>query len=286
MKTEQKQLLSVGLIMLAILLGALWAVQFAQKKGGGIQDGQKSFRAKEGTMRKNAQVLTSKKKKSNKSKSASSSKSNGDKNKIRSIKSLTNPPSENERIAKEALNTLIPEEGIKSLLERLATLEAMDEAADLYSALGLLHAQTDPPDIAKARAAFSAATDLAQTDIERHHLAYMEVSMLVNHAKTSDALKLIRGTLEFDETISTPRLQLLTMWGNLMQEAGELEVAETTFRSIAGQSPATLEALGPEAIDVYRQACLRLTRLYRKTGRDIEADELTRTMKQRLSTLE
>ncbi len=285
---EKRQLFILAGIVLAFVIAVSWAARFSQ--GGKRSQSSSTFFARSGTMRERARMLVSKKKAPPKRKGEVNGRiTNGDTiSSIRRISPQSDEPrpSEDEQAAQEALNALTPEEGIEKVLASLATLETTAETAELYSALGRLYAQTDPPDIANAQAAFATASNLVRSSEAKHRIACLEAKMLVTQDQPRAALTRIRDTLEFDKTITVARLQLMIMLGKLKHDAGDVEAAEAAYRAIVGQSLDIFEDLGPDSVDVYRQACLNLARLYRKTGHDKKADSLVKTMKQRLKLLE
>jgi len=214
-----------------------------------------------------------------------------DAGKIASVRSISpyqqaTPSSEEAQVAQESLNALTPEEGIEKILAYLATQDTTAGKTVLFSALGQLYGQQDPPDLAKARDAFATALKLAESPAMKHRIVHGEAMMLVNQGQKAAALARVRESLAFDETVTAARLQLTTLSGRLEDDAGDTAAAEAAYQSIADQPLDVLERLGPAGVAAYRQACLHLARLYRRTNREKNAENLARTMKQRIAVLE
>ena len=72
------------------------------------------------------------------------------------------------------------------------------------------------------------------------------------------------------------------MLGNLEAEAGNVAGAEVAYIQVVERAQAADETLRVRALDVYRQACLKLARIYRADGRDADATKLIRTMQNRI----
>lgn len=187
-----------------------------------------------------------------------------------------------ERLLQEAVNAPIPEEGIAQVTEYLAQLDQVAEASRLYAALATLYMKSSPtpPDIVQELLARAAAVAINPED--RLYAARVEAEILQQCADANDALARVREALQADNVETLDTLQLRLMQGDLEERKGDLVAAEAAYKELTKRSWAARETLGPRAADLYRLACLRLARLYRKTGRDREADTLARTVRTRL----
>ena len=195
------------------------------------------------------------------------------------------PPSPADQAVQEALNALSPEHGIEKIEAYLASLENLDEAARLYCALGTLYAQTDPPDTSRAEQTLAVANDLAQSPQDKHRATYLLTNMLVQRGEKDRALDEVRAALDRDGTATLPGAQLSVLAGSLHESEGAVQEAEAAYKKAMESSLAASERVGPRALDVYRQACLSLARLYRNTDRDSEAEAVTRDLKRALAQM-
>lgn len=196
------------------------------------------------------------------------------------------PPSPAAQAVEEALSALSPTQAIENLHARLAELQNLGEAAQLYCALGTLHSQTDPPDAFKAEGAFAIAERLAQSLEDKHRVAYLQATMLAQQGEHDKARDKALAALKQDEPATLSRLRLRVLLGTLYEGKGEVVQAESAYEKAMKNSLSAFNALGPQALDVYRQSCLCLARVYRKTGRDSQADGLARRLKNNLSLLQ
>lgn len=181
---------------------------------------------------------------------------------------------------REALGSMKPQTGIDRLMRHLENVKSMAEAADAYSALGTLYLQTDPPELDAAFGALSTATDNAGSPGSRHHNALIEAYALVEHGMSERALQRIESVLREEGPVTVDRLQLTLMLGRLHEDGDRLDFAEAAYQEVIDRAPTLAGARGENAWDVYRQACVKLSRIYNRTYRAKDAERLARAMQQ------
>lgn len=191
-------------------------------------------------------------------------------------------PSPGEKVVEEALNALIPARGLEKIQAYCAAHPHAAAASALYSTMGTLYLQVDPPNIEEAFLAFDVAIDSAQTAGERHQAVYAAAAVLQANAEPQAAIKTIEEALRTGDPVTLAALRGRLLLGKLYEDSGRKEAAETAYKNVADECLAISEMLGEEALNIYRQACLKLARFYRKDGRPYKADTVTRSMKFRL----
>jgi len=189
------------------------------------------------------------------------------------------PQSQTDQAVQEAMNALSPTDGIEALQGYLATLEQLDEATKAYCALGTLYAQMDPPNMAGAETAFDIAGDLAQSPEERMEARYLLVKALMDRGEDDQARERAAAALEQAETGTCRGAQLRIVMGAAYEGKGAIQQAEVAYEQAMEDSRVAARTGEREAVDVYRQACLSLARVYRKGNRDREAKALARKLR-------
>ncbi|MCF6286687.1 MAG: soluble NSF attachment family protein [Candidatus Hydrogenedentes bacterium] len=287
-----------GLIAVAVIVALVLMVAAASYFGGstarkgGFDKGQR-FKAKPGTTRKNAMLLTSNKRTSTDDPKAAIAR-RGDEQEDDSpltIKSLSKPSDEKRAQpardrAMKALNSASPETGLRSLDAALALPHDRLQGAYLYEAMGQLYAQLDPPDYEKAMAAFEEARAMADDVEMAQNILLKSVQVLMQGGLDDEA----RAQLEAgsgDEALSTEtQFRLHLLWGQLEERAGKAVEAERMYRKVLDGALALPESLERKmALGLARSAGLRLTRLYRANDRDGAAKSLTLDLKKQLKAL-
>lgn len=189
--------------------------------------------------------------------------------------------SEGERLAMEAFSQLDPAKGVGLLVERLPGITAAAEAATMYSALGKLYLQTDPPQTDRAVASLREAVRLADTAEAAHAALLAEVTVLQENGWEVAGPRLLEAFPE-GSAVSIPGLQLSILKARYYKDTGDVQAAEAVYKKTAEQAIEDRERLGPDAEAIYRQVCLNLSRLYRDTSRDADAERVLRAMRLRL----
>lgn len=284
-------------IVVSIILSAFFivlVVVYLQESGLNADtfDKGQRFKAKPGTTRENAMLLTSSKRASGPDTSGGSAAAADDSDPL-PVKSLSQPAPDARRsgaageLARAALNSLSPEAGLRKLDEALAMERAPEQNAILYEAQGQLYAQLDPPDYEAARASFDQAAVLAEDPVLQEEIAYTAVQMLVQAGFEAEARERIVAQLADGPPQSDTGYKLRLIEGQLQEHAGALEAAEATYQSVLDAARAMPEPLESEgALALARLAGMRLTTLYRKHDRDGEADTLSQDLRKQLARMQ
>ncbi len=186
-----------------------------------------------------------------------------------------------EKVAERARKAMSPEVGLKLIEKNLEELLSRGDASRLHSAQSELHLQTDPPNAEAAKAAVAKALELAETPEEKDLAGYAETNMYRRLGDTEQAKARARAVLDTPGPATVPRLKLGLLDASIRAEEGAAEEAESSYKQVMEEAQAHEAALGAEADEVYRLAALRLNRLYRAAGRDVEADAVAKEVRER-----
>ena len=197
------------------------------------------------------------------------------------------PPPDNlseqtHQALQSALNSLDVNVGITKLERFLDTLENLEEASALYCALGALYAESEPAESTRAEGAYRTAKDLAGDAEARYDATFALAGLLRAKEDYNAALTEIAVAMVHSDVLTPRRLRLTVLQGRLHEDTGADDDAETAYDRAMEESLAASTLHGDTALAVYRQACLALAKLYRRTGRDAEARAVARTMKTKL----
>lgn len=192
------------------------------------------------------------------------------------------PATPEEAAAQEALNSLTPEQGIERLATLLATLENLEHAASLYTALGTLYAQEGESGAGPAEEAFAAAKKLARNNEDRHHATLAHVTALTARGDVESAMREAAAAGKGEPT-TLSGLQLGIVRGRLHEQQNAPDEAEAAYKKAMEDAMAAETVFHGNALNVYRQACLSLVQLYRRTGREPAANSVVLKMKNDLA---
>ena len=151
---------------------------------------------------------------------------------------------------------------LELLTRAIAEAQPSDDSARLYGAIGAIELSRDPPNTDTGLAALRSATDSAQSRAARAEAAVAEASALVVHGEGASGVKRIEALLADESMDSVSAARLSLMHGDLLAEQNDLRAAEAAYETV--RRSASPSEGGNEAL--FRQASLRLTRLYAKTG--------------------
>ncbi|HUW60818.1 MAG TPA: hypothetical protein VMZ06_07395 [Candidatus Bathyarchaeia archaeon] len=210
----------------------------------------------------------------------------GDDNTEANDKPRETPVTPEEAAAAEALNALTPQQGIDRLSALLATLDNLENASRLYTALGTLYTQTGEAGVAPAEEAFAVAKKLAHTYQDRHRAALAHVTALSARGDIEAAMREAADAIQPGDPYTISGMQLAVAQGKLYEQQGAPDQAETAYKKAMEDALAAQPVLHNDALNVYRQACLSLVQLYRKTGREPAANSLVLKMKNDLARYE
>ncbi len=165
------------------------------------------------------------------------------------------------------------------LARALADAQAPDDTSKLYAAIGALQLAQAEPDKDGGLAALRNATEAAETPAVRSEAAVTEASALMVHAKSADGLTRINELLDDDRLEGEAKHHLMLLRGDLLVEQGDVHAAEATYEQVRkAVSPEGLRSDDPVG-PLFRQASLRLARLYARTGDEKKEDIIARDLK-------
>lgn len=196
------------------------------------------------------------------------------------------PPTFEEAAVAEALNALTPQEGIDRLAGLLATLDNLEQASRLYTSLGTLYAQSGEAGAAPAEEAFAAAKNLARSHEDRHQAALAHVTALSARGDIEGAMREASAAVQEGDPYTPSGIQLIVAQGKLYERQNAPDQAETAYKKAMDDALAAAPVLRDDALNVYRQACLSLAQLYRRTDREPAANSLVLSMKNKLASYE
>lgn len=289
---------TLGIFFGMMALAAWWST--SQQSGTSTQRTSRlRFRARPGTTRDNAMILTTKKR--DPDDTSLSSGQGGEtaeaKDKSAGPDSQHKPPelevrslspvdggagSPVEKSIRSALNTLSPEAGIARLKLALDTPHTPEEDARMHTAMGMLYAQLDPPDYAGAKQAFEQAMRAAPNPAARREALKHYAAMALNAGRAETVLPVLESALRqtAEEPAGQAPLQLLL--GQIHEAAGRLEPAEQAYQRVIDTALGNNGAPPKPVENAVRLAALRLSRLYTTSGRKEKAEALRERVAGRL----
>jgi predicted negative regulator of RcsB-dependent stress response len=181
------------------------------------------------------------------------------------------PPSTVASIIAESFNANTAQEAMDMLAEVLAETQAPADASRLYSTMGALHFSQAEPDTAAGLDALENATEHAADAAQRSRAAVAEAAALVQHAEPKDGLERVDDMLESGGIDEDAVRQLTLIRGDLLVQTGDHQAAEAAYKRVREGGARG----GPH----YRQASLRLSRLYAHTGDERKQTAIEQEMK-------
>lgn len=154
---------------------------------------------------------------------------------------------------------------MEMLTRAITDAQEPDDASKLYSAIGSLQLAQEEPNTEAGLAALRNATETAMTPETRTTAAVAEASALMVHAESEDGLARIDELLADDQIEPDAVHHLTLLRGDLLVEQGDLRGAESQYERVR-----KAVSIGDRLTNdpLYRQASLRLSRLYARTGDD------------------
>jgi len=195
------------------------------------------------------------------------------------------PESPEDQLLREARNALDPKIGITKIERFLSTLENLQEASKAYSALAGLYIDMGSDYQDEAEGALLTARDLATSAEARHEASHALVDALVQRGDNDKARQEALFALDYDDTPTAAGARIRVALGRLHERDGDNDQAEAAYQQAADDALAVPPRQDAKALAVHRQACLCLARLYRKLGRDDEADAVAESLAKRLDRM-
>lgn len=288
---QRNVLITAGIIFAAVLI-VLVVAYFGQNPltKGGFDKGQR-FTAKPGTTRENAMLLTSANRKSTadpKSDNAGPAAPPEHADDPLEVKSLSEKKSKMRSgpandVAMAAVNSVTPEAGLRQLETALALPHTQEQAALLYEAQAELYTQLDPPEFEQGAAAYEKALEMTADPELEEEIHHKYVQMLMQAGRDDEALKSASTQLKKTPPLGLSGYKTQLLQGQLQERGGHPDLAEKDYRAVLDAMGAKPEQLDPEeAIALSRLAALRLTQLYRDSGRLKDAEEVGLALKKQI----
>ncbi len=275
MKDKQQTYLLVGLIIaFAATLGvAYWYSGQEQSVTASSSAPVKKFRAKSGTERKNVRALLSSVPSVPEETTARPIKIWG------SFERDDGPGKEELKVIEAVLDLDDPEEGIgqlQALLEGRAEELSAASLSCVYAALASLYVQMDPPDTARAEEAYERALAEAPGGAAHISVAHIYADGLLDAGRY---VRLAEVTdLDGFEVypLSAALLEVGVFLGVALEQLGRPEDAQRAYEQVIAVAIGSDGDMSERASNIFRQASLRLARIYRQQGRPGEAKAVAR----------
>lgn len=271
------------MIFLLTIMGGV-AYYFGNQQG--VQQAEakykpvKKFRAKEGTERENAQALTSSQR------GMQEEKGEGTMEVMGSLErpDQEEPKTRTEQAISDALNADTPEEGIRTLLDRLKSSEDHEQQALIYAALAAMYRALDPPMHDEAERALEYAWKHAETPEEKAEVAYSQASYDLAQGDFEAVLETMSRVQDVELPPSDQSLELGVMMGVAYEQLGMNEDAQAAYEGIMEQAQQIGLGRHESVANVYRQAGMNLAMLYRRAGEESKAQQLAREVRSNLAS--
>lgn len=293
-KPEDRQQFAIALFVLVTLVVTIGVAMLlgGRQKGQGLQSSQR-FAAKPGTMRENAVALSSSKRQTDERSGGASGApagSGGDasaaqppeapteEQKPLRVRSLSPEEEEaespEEQSIREALNDLSPERGIEKLEALLDTELSDDDRARVHAAIAKLCGQLDTPDVARQDQSLQLAQAFASSPDAVLDTARTHAEILAQRGDYTGAMDRIRAARDGLGAASAERATLGVLLGGLLETHGDGSAAEDAYAAAFKDARETDAQNADGREEALRQAGMRLSRMYRASGRGAEADNL------------
>lgn len=232
----------------------------------------KKFRAKPGTQRENARAIIS----STPSIPAADQSSELQEpaevwGRLDSPNNLPAPRSPAQAAAQSALENPSTEAAVKQVVEALEATDDAQAVSELYSALGTLYAWQGRFESGQVQDVFAQALDAAGSEVERIRVEFSEAKAFMQHGDEEYTLEAIRELKAKDLTDTRMRAELGVMEGMTLERTGDLKKAISSYEGVLDGGLSAGGHDDDKILNVFRQAGLRLARLYRSVGREEDA---------------
>lgn len=275
---EDRPYILVGALILILIVGSAlaWFVGNNSPAGQASNIETKTFRAKPGTQRESAKALVNTKRRHKSARPGTSTESvevwgrfEGDGGEG----GAAAPEDDARRLVDEVLADLPVEEGIAVLEAELVTAEM---PAHIYSALISLYAVEDPADMERVDGAFSLAMANAQRPDERNAALYHYLKVVANRSDWARVLEISTRHARAHGEMSRLRAQIAILEAEALRQTERMEEAVESLETILDAEKLTRLLADPEFRPVYRQAALKLSRIYRELGEPDLAEKVAR----------
>jgi hypothetical protein len=170
---------------------------------------------------------------------------------------------------------------ITRLEDYLRSDQTVAAAAEVYQALGTLHLRKSPPSVDSAIACFQEAAARAESPALRDEARLSGVRLLLAEGRGEEAAAMLQGHASGDAQWTPAALQLDILAARQKESGQEWDAAEAIYESILSRVEADSRLVDPESEATYRQACVYLSRIYQRSGRGADAEDLAQRVKLR-----
>ncbi len=170
----------------------------------------------------------------------------------------------------------------QAITELEAEIARSEAPSELYAALGLLYAIEEGSDSERAESAFLLALSTARDDAEVLEAAYFQMKVYLAQEEYQVILDLLDRVQPDTSPFEARALEVEIMRANAQAGTGDSEKAVETLKQILDRRDAGEMEPESSVENVFRQAGLRLMRLYRSLGRDDEAEKVAVSLKAKL----
>lgn len=297
--TDQQQLIIAIFVIVTLIVAIAVAMFLGQReKGAGLQSTQR-FTAKPGTTRENAVALSSSKRKTEEEggRAAAPPPASGS----GGSRDVANPPppvstnekpmrvrslspeeaeaeDETEQSVRAALNDLSPARGIEKLQAMLETELSDDERARVYGAIARLCGELETPDLARQEEALSFAASYAESPKAALEAARNHAEILSSRGDYAGASERVKQAISDLTQASPERAELGIIMGGLMEAQQDAVGAEEAYAAAFKDAKDSASEQPEQREEALRQSGLRLSRIYRATGRSSEADAVAQSL--------
>lgn len=275
---DKRQLYLLTLLLFVFGLSILGAYFYGERDQTATASSapMKKFRAKEGTERKGARALVS---------SRPSVPEETTSRPIDIWGSFERDDAgvrEKREFVEDAIRRDDPEAAIEKLLEGLeqgADEQSGMDAAYTYAALASLYLLIDPPDPALAEEVYAQALKAAR-DAPSHVLVVNVFAGALLHTDRFERLVEVTELGSYESyPFSARLLEIGVLRGLALEKLDRPEAASASYQQAIDAAIGSGSGLGEEAANVFRQASLRLARLYRAQGKPSEANAVARRVR-------
>lgn len=277
MRDKQQTYLLVGLfVVFSATIGAAYWYSGVEQSAKASSAPVKKFRAKPGTERENARALLN---------SAPSAPEETTARPIKvwgSLERDDGPKKKELKVVEAVLDLDDAEAGIEQLRNLLEGRDEELSASSLsyvHAALASLYLQTEPPDTARGEEAYERALEEAAdvaayiSVVHTYADGLLEVGRFARLAEVTE----LDGFEVYP--LSAALLEIGVFRGVALEQLGRPEDAQSAYEQVISVAIGSDGDMSKGASNVFRQASLRLARIYRVQGRSGEAKAVARRVR-------
>ncbi|MCC6144520.1 MAG: hypothetical protein IT368_12005 [Candidatus Hydrogenedentes bacterium] len=282
MDRRQKLVLFASVVLfLAAMAVAVWFG--GQKSPPGSVDAGQRFKAKPGTTRENAVVLSSNKRPSTEAGVQPHAPVNPrERLEVQSLSGTALATDLNAVVIQQALDAGSPLQGLAIIDRALAEAPEQDDSPVLQATRGILLSRMDASAWPDAEAAFEAGAAAAEDGQTFAWVLEQHAQALLGWDKLDQAEAILRQGLSDARITPDEGLRLMILLGTVCEMKQQPEPAASSYKQAVDVLLRRENAWSPDDADLARLASLRLSRLYRASGEEQAARALARRVQARL----